>query len=58
MNLRGLNKDNIDQLFFCEKGVELFQIFLKKLLYKHERNLLMGLIELHHFLPLSKAAII
>jgi hypothetical protein len=32
MNLKGLNKENIDQLFFCEKGNELFEIFSRKLI--------------------------
>jgi len=53
MNLRGLNKDIIDQLFFCEKGTELLLIFIKKVIHIHQKNVFLGLLDLHHFLPLS-----
>lgn len=54
MNLKGLNKEIIDQLFFCEKGAELFQIFADKIIIKNKDNHFMGLLELHHYIPLSK----
>lgn len=53
MNLKGLSKENIDQLFFCEKGAELFEIFFAKLYAKHTDNVLIALLELHHCIPLS-----
>jgi hypothetical protein len=54
MNLKGLSKEIIDQLFFCEKGEELFEIFSNKICEKNKDILIMALLELHHYIPLSK----
>jgi hypothetical protein len=53
MSLKGLSKDNIAEYFTCEKGFELFDIFLRKTVSKYKDSLFLTLLHLHRFIPLS-----
>lgn len=54
LNLRGLKKEVIDEYFSCEKGNELYDIFLSKIADKNRNFLFLTLIDLFHYIPLSK----
>lgn len=56
LTLKGLSKDNISEYFSCEKGALLFDIFLGKLMHKHQRLYFIALLDLHHYLPLSTSS--
>ena len=54
MSVKGLSKEHIAEYFSCEKGFELFDIFLRKAASKHKQHLFLTLLHLHRFIPLSK----
>ena len=53
LNLRGLKKENIDDYFTCDKGQELLDIFIKKIINKNKDNLFLSLVDIYHCIPLS-----
>lgn len=58
LNLKGIKKENIDKLLFCEKKPELAKIFFRNLLDRSENDPLKAVLDLHHYIPLRNSSFI